>query len=60
MNEQQIEKLVETGALAASNVLVRFITDEGRFRKVKFLVTDADKVELREMMTTWINARRQD
>jgi len=60
MNEQQVDKLIETGALSATNVLVRFITDEGRFRKVKFLVTDADKVDLREMLTTWIKARRQD
>ena len=60
MNEQQVDKLIETGALSATKVLVRFITDEGRFRKVKFLVTGADKVELRGMLTTWIKARRQD
>jgi hypothetical protein len=60
MNEDHVEKLIETGALSASNVLVRFITDEGRFRKVKFLVSDADKVELREMLVTWVKARRQD
>lgn len=60
MTDEQIDKLIETGALSASNVLVRFITDEGRLHKVKFLVADADKVELREMLTTWIKARRQD
>lgn len=60
MTEEQVEKLVETGALSATNVLVRFITDEGRFRKVKFLVSDADKVELREILVNWIKARRQD
>lgn len=60
MTEEQIEKLIETGALTATNVLTRFITDDGRFRKVKFLVSDADKVELREMLVTWIKARRQD
>jgi hypothetical protein len=60
MNEDHVEKLIETGALSASNVLARFITDETRFRKVKFLVSDADKVELREMLIQWAKARRQD
>ena len=60
MNEDHVEKLIETGATSASNVLARFITDETRFRKVKFLVSDADKVELREMLVTWAKARRQD
>lgn len=59
MNEEQIERLIETGALSATNVLARFITDETRFRKAKFLVSDADKVELREMLVQWAKARRQ-
>ncbi len=60
MNEQQIDQLIETGALSAANVLTRFITDSGRFRKVKFIVSDADKVELREKLVEWVKARRQD
>lgn len=59
MNEEHVEKLIETGALTASNVLARFITDEQRWRKVKFLVSDADKVELREMLVRWVKDRRQ-
>lgn len=60
MTDEQIDKLIDTAALSASNVLTRFITDEQRFRKVKFLVSDADKVELREMLVNWVKARRQD
>lgn len=60
MNEDHVEKLIETGALSATNVLARWLTDETRFRRVKFLVSDADKVELREMLIQWAKARRQD
>jgi hypothetical protein len=59
MNEDHIERLIETGALAATNVMERWLKDEQRWRKVKFHVTDADKVELREMLVRWAKERRQ-
>lgn len=60
MNEDHIDRLIETGALSATNVLARFLTDDQRWRKVKFFVSDADKVELREMLVRWAKDRRQE
>lgn len=59
MNEDHIERLLQTGARTVVTVAERWIKDEQRFRKVPFLVSEADKVELRDLVVSWMKARRQ-
>lgn len=60
MTEEQLDHAVGIYALSASTVMCRALRNEKRFKSVRFHVSDADQVELREYLKAWALAKRTD